>query len=310
MSGRAFLPLGDTPDQRLASVADAQRARVSSAQLLALGLTHRMVQSRVRAGRLRREHQRVYAVGHALAVEGAAETAALLAIGEPTALAGRSAAAWWGLIDRRPDQVEIVIPGRAGRRRAGITVHRSTMLGRGDIVVWNGLPVTSAARTLLDLAAQGDPRDTERALDEALHLHRVSPTKIRELVARTPTHRGGKLLLELLEPGRGRGVTRSKAEQRMLGILRQAGIGDGERNVPLGPWNVDFLWRNAGVAVEVDSYEWHSGPAAFKRDRRKDAYLRDHGLDVIRVTWEMMDEPLPLVARIVRAIAEGASRAA
>jgi len=87
-----------------------------------------------------------------------------------------------------------------------------------------------------------------------------------------------------------------------LRILREAGIADAERNAPVGPYSVDFFWRAARVAVEVDSYQWHSGPAAFKRDRRKDAYLRDHGLDVIRVSWEMLDQPLPLVARIVQAI--------
>lgn len=106
-------------------------------------------------------------------------------------------------------------------------------------------------------------------------------------------------------------MTRGDAEERMLEILHRAGIGDAERNATVGPYEVDFLWRRADLVVEIDSFTWHSGPAAFRRDRRKDAFLHDHGIDVLRVTWEMMDEPLPLVARIVRAItARTAARAA
>jgi len=303
VSGRALLVVGETADQRLAIVADAQSARISRPQLGAVGFTAAMIKTRLRLGQLRREHQAVYAVGHSLEVLGGTETAALLCVGAPAALARRSAAAWWGFIADRPDEVELIVPARPARRsRKGIRVFRSETLAAVDVVLRRGLPATSPARTLLDVAGRGDERATERALDEALHLHRVSPTKIRELVTRTPSHRGAKLLLELLEPGRGRGVTRSEAERRLLGILREAGIGDAQRNAPVGPYTVDFLWRTAGVVVEVDSYQWHSGPAAFKRDRRKDAYLRDHGLDVIRVSWEMLDQPLPLVARIVQAI--------
>jgi very-short-patch-repair endonuclease len=89
----------------------------------------------------------------------------------------------------------------------------------------------------------------------------------------------------------------------MLELLRAAGIPDPQRNVAIGPYVVDFLWREARLVIEVDSYTWHSSSRAFSRDRRKDAFLADRGLTVVRVTWEMMDQPLPLIARIARAIA-------
>jgi very-short-patch-repair endonuclease len=309
VSGRALLVVGETADQRLAIVADAQMARISRPQLGTIGFTAAMIKTRLRLGQLRREHQGVYAVGHSLEVVGGIETAALLSAGPPAALAVLSAAAWWRFTANRPDGVELIVPARRPRPSPrGIRVYRSRSLTADDVVIRHQLPVTSAARTLLDMAARREAHEVERALDEGLHQRHVSPTKIREIVARHPNHRGGALLLELLEPGRGAGVTRSKAERRLLQILREAGIGDAERNAPIGPYTVDFLWREAGVVVEVDSYRWHSGPAAFKRDRRKDAYLRDDGLDVIRVTWEMMDSPLPLVARIVRAIERGSQK--
>lgn len=306
VGGRRITIAAATPDERLARLADAQRAHGSHTQLLALGFTDGTIGRRVGKGVLRRRHRGVYAIGHTLPVEGGEETAALLAIGDPAALAVRSANAWWGWGKPRAGEVELILPGhRSARRRPGIRVHRSSLLTPRDIVIHRGLPVTSPEWTLRDLAASAEHREAEWALNEALESGRVSPTKIRELAARHPGHPGGPRLLALLDPARGRGVTRQAAEERMLSILRAAGIGGAERNATIGPYRVDFLWREAAVVVEVDSYTWHRGPAAFKRDRRKDLYLRDRDLDVLRVTWEMMDAPLTLVARVVRAIERG-----
>ena len=112
--------------------------------------------------------------------------------------------------------------------------------------------------------------------------------------------RGAKRLARLIDRYAGPAITRSEAERRLLELIRAAGLPEPETNVRIHGFEVDFLWRERRVVVEVDSYAWHSGPAAFKRDRRKDVYLTGHGLQVMRVTWEMMDEPLPLVARLAR----------
>jgi very-short-patch-repair endonuclease len=248
------LVAGDTADQRLACLADAQRARISRQQLQAIGLTAAMIKTRLRAGQLRRVYQGVYAVGHALQVEFGQETAALLAVGPPAVLGHRTAAALWQLAAAAPE-VELLLPEPLHpANRPGIRIHRSTTLTAEDLRLHHGLPVTTPTRTLLD-------------------------------------------------PDRARGITRSELEQRMLAIIRTAGLPDPERNARIGPYEVDLLWPAASLVIEVDSYQWHSGPRAFKRDRRKDAYLKDHGLDVLRVTSEMIDEPLPLVARIARRIA-------
>jgi very-short-patch-repair endonuclease len=311
VGGRALFVVGETADQRLAAVADAQNAQISSPQLAAIGFTIAMIRTRVEAGRLRRRHQGVYAVGHALDVALGNETAALLAVGPPVAAAFGSAAFLWGLLLSPPPEAEVVVAApRSSRSRRGIRIHRSTTLTAKDVQLHHGLPITTPTRTLLDLAATRPQRELERALDEALHRRLTSPTKIRDAIARTPTHPGTRPLTALLDPDRARGTTRSELEQRMLAIIRAAALPDPERNARIGPYEVDLLWPAASLVIEVDSYQWHSGPRAFKRDRRKDAYLKDHGLDVLRVTSEMIDEPLPLVARIARIIAERTRRTA
>lgn len=302
--------IGDTPDERLSCVADQQRGRINTAQLYAIGFTAAMIKRRLQTGHLRRLYRGVYAVGHIVAIELGDETAALLAV-RASSLGHRSATMLWELTASAPPEIELVLPEPLyARSRPGIRVHRSATLTVKDLQLHRGLPVTTPTRTLFDLAATRELREVERALDEALHRRLTSPTKIREAAARTPTHPGARPLIALLDPARGLGVTRGEAEERMLGLIRAASLPDPERNAQVGPYEVDFLWRAAALAVEVDSYAWHSGPWAFKRDRRKDAFLKDQGLDVLRVTWEMMDEPLPLVARIARRIAERTARPA
>lgn len=297
------LVLEGTPDQRLAAVADTQHGRISRQQLLAIGFTDKMVRTRLRSGALRHVHQGVYAVGHTVDTIYGLEVAALLACGWRAVLSHLTAAFVWELVPSRPGQVEVTVVGASGtRRRAGIRVHRSVAMTSADVRRRHGLPVTTPEWTLLDLADRHEQRVVERAFDEALARRLISPAKIAALLARSAGRRGAGLLAALADPGRAAGVTREAAEERMLGIIRAARLPEPERNVAIGPYTVDMLWRGAGIVVEVDSFRWHSGPAAFKRDRRKDAYLAERSLSVQRVTWEMMDEPLPLVVRLARAI--------
>jgi len=304
VGGGRFVGVSGTPDQRLAAVAGAQEGRISRAQLFAVGLTAEMIKRRVRAGALHPcSYRGVYAVGHDTPTELSTEVEALLACGSDAVLSHQTAAALDHLIPTRPEEVHLTMPRRrAGANRNGLVVHRTTSLGRPDIASHRGLPVTRPARTLIDLADSFSPAAVERALDEALARRLISPTKLRETIARTPGRRGIALLEQLLDPGRGSGPTRSLAEERLLELVRAAGVPSPDRNVRIGQFVVDFLWRKPGLVIEVDSYTWHAGPKAFKQDRRKEAYLADHGLRLLRVTWEMLEQPLPLIARIVRAV--------
>jgi very-short-patch-repair endonuclease len=278
-----------------------QRARVSRSQLRVLGFSPSAIGRRLEGASLYLIHRAVYGVGPRVEVEFGDETAALLAVGDPAALGVDSAAHLWGFWPAHPDIVHIVIPDHRTKSRTGICVHRSLSLTHADTTFRSRLPVTTPARTLLDLAEAHPPRAVERALDEAFARRLVSPTKLREQLARSPGRAGAPLLTSLLDPHRARGVTKEQGEERLLALFRHAQLPDPERNVRLGPFTVDFLWRDQQVAVEFDSFTWHTSPTAFRRDRAKDAYLKDAGIDLHRVTWTMLDDPVPLIARVVRA---------
>jgi very-short-patch-repair endonuclease len=283
-------------------IARAQHGRVSRRQLIAAGLSPGVINRLLANGLLISIHRGVYAVGHDVPTALGGEVAALLAVGPPVALSHRSAAALWEIWPRKPDEVEVSVPGQRARSRPGIRVHRCRTLTAADVTTRHGIPVTTPARTMLDLAEDRSDRELERAFDEGLARRLFSPTKVRATVARNPGRRGRGTLIELADPARAAGVTREAAEERMLGLIRAAGLEDPERNVVVGPYVVDMIWPGSLVIVEVDSYQWHSGPAAFKRDRRKHAYLTDSGHEVHRVTWEMMDDPLSLIARLARTV--------
>ena len=139
-------------------------------------------------------------------------------------------------------------------------------------------PLTSPARTLLDLAEVLDGRELEAAYGEAIVQRLTSEAALRRLIRATPGRRGAAPLLRLLDQQAGPSLTRSQAEERFLALVRLAGFSHPEVNVRLGGHLVDFLWRNEQVVVEVDGYQFHSSRAAFERDRLRDALPAGGGL--------------------------------
>ena len=278
------------PDEMVARLAGRQRGVVSYEQLLACRLTARAVAHRVRTGRLIRIHRGVYAVGHAALPPLGRETAALLAMG-PAAVLSHHTAAWlWELLPL-PAEVELMLASGRRDSRDGITVHRTTHLPPSDIRRRQHLPLTSPARTLLDI--QGSP-ELEAALSQALLNRLIRPEPLLD--------RGGPALRALLEGGPS--PTRSQAERRLLALVDAAGLPRPETNVHLHGWEVDALWRDARVVAEVDGYAFHASRAAFERDRARDAALQAAGYRVVRITWrQLTDRREALVARLAATLA-------
>jgi very-short-patch-repair endonuclease len=103
-------------------------------------------------------------------------------------------------------------------------------------------------------------------------------------------------------------LTRSEAEERILALVRDAELPAPEVNVPLGGFEVDFLWRQERLIVEVDGYAYHPDPRAFERDRHRDAGLTAHGYRTIRVTWRrIVDSPAAVVAHVAQALTASSS---
>jgi len=290
-------------DWIIATIAERQYGVVSSVQLMAAGVGRGAIATRVRRCGLHRLHRGVYAVGHTTLVPLAREMAAVLACGAGSAISHRSACVLLQLLDEESGEpIDVTVP-RGNRNRPGLRIHRSRTLQSEDVQVLHGIPVTSPARALIDLAEGAPERELERALGEALVQKLTSRSALVAAVAGAPGRRGAARLRRLLELGEDPALTRSEAEERFLELVRAAGLSRPEVNVRLQGHVVDFLWRRSRLVVEVDGHRCHSSRAAFERDRRRDAQLGAAGYGVMRVTWrQMSEEPYAVVARVSQAL--------
>jgi predicted transcriptional regulator of viral defense system/very-short-patch-repair endonuclease len=282
---------GTTPDQRVAELAGRQWGVVSLAQVRALGLSDDAVRRRERARRLHRVHRGVYAVGHTVLGREGRRLAAVLACGEGAVLSHRSAAAHWGLLQSDATRIDVTAP----RTRAGdanIRLHHSRSLIARDTTTHQGIPITSVARTLLDLAATVRPDRLERALAQAEHLELYDHRAIEDVLARANGHRGTGALTEAT--AREPQLTASEWEVRLLKLVRTAALPEPLVNLPLdapdyGECRPDFHWPAHNLIVETDGWNSHRTRAAFERDRAKDAALTAAGYRVVRFTWRTPD---------------------
>ncbi len=290
-------------DQRIAQIAAHQRGRVAHGQLLAAGIPNRTIYRLVASGHLYREHRGVYAVGHTAPAPLADETAALLACGEHAVLSHYTAARIHRLIPHGDGRVDVTIRGRHGPSPAGVNVHRTKTLNQSEVAVVERLPVTSAARTVFDLAATADMATAERAVEEALTQKKVSEHLLRVRAASLRGRRGATRVIAILDAYREPGITKSEAERRFRALLRAAQLPEPLSNFPFQGYSLDFYWPDLGVVVEVQGYKFHSSRKKFERDTRKAATLAAAGLRVSYVTWlQMENEPFAVVARIAQAL--------
>ena len=293
------------PDQAIAAVAARQYGVVSLRQLEACGLGSGALKRRVAAGRLQRIWRGVYAFGHSeLRLEGRL-LGAVLACGPSAVLSHRSAADRWGILATARAGIDVTVPTRSGRaKRSGIDVHCVRRLDALDVTLLGGLPITTVARTLVDLCSVVPPRMVEKALEQSYVLRLVAPNAIGEALSRAPGRRTAALTRLLATEGRARTLTRSELEEAFLALCRSGGLPDPEINVHLHGYEVDFLWREQNRVVEVDGYAFHSMRGAFERDRRKDVDLELAGFPVTRFTHDQVvyepEDTLRRTQRLVR----------
>jgi very-short-patch-repair endonuclease len=194
-------------------------------------------------------------------------------------LSHRSAGALWGL---RPwnGRIEITIPWKKSKR-PGLLLHRA-VLAPDEITTHEGIPVTTPARTQLDLAGVLQKHQLQQAINEAERQRLPGPQPERH-----PTKRGTKALRTLAPPTH----TRTDLEARFATFLNDRRFPAPQTNVLIEGMEVDFAWPERGVVVELDSWEYHGTRAAFERDRRRDRILAAAGWRPLRVTWRDLDEP-------------------
>ena len=295
-------------DREIATLARAQHGVVAQRQLAALGLSPRAVSHRAAAGRLHRIHHGVYAVGHVLLTRHGRWMAAVLACGPGSGLCDDDAAALWGI--RRSDaaRIDVVVPTPGGRSRPGLTIHRRSLLA-GELVTEDGIPVTSPARTLLDLAATLKTDALRRALDRTEILELTDYPTLDAIARAHPNHRGAGLLRAALATYLAGTMTRSDLEDLFLSICRRHGLPRPRVNHDLAGTEVDFLFVEERVIVEIDSWRYHKARRAFDQDRARDALHLTLGYRTIRFTDRQLDSDPTGVAATLQAALTGARAA-
>lgn len=307
-----YKPLGyrkeSSPHSAVACVtalAGQQHGVVSTWQMRELGLSGPAINRRVAAGWLHPLYRGVYAVGHVALTRRSRILAAVLAAGTGALSSHRSAGELRDLL--YPGPIDVTSP-RSRRPRAGFVLHRSRHIADEDRTVIDGIPVTSVARTLVDLAEVLGERRLSNAVHEA-EIQKVFDLKaIERVMARVPGRTGRHMLHRVLEAyGGGPQLTRSDYERTFLEICHRHGIPIPHSAVSVAGYELDFLWGSHGLAVEVDDEATHFTTRAYYADRRRDRALVPHGIQVIRVTPRDLENEAELAAELMAILAAKAA---
>jgi hypothetical protein len=185
---------------------------------------------------------------------------------------------------RLPTSVCLVVPAGSSGRSPVPGVRRRRDLLPDEITRRDGLPVTTPARTLLDLGRAAERAEFEDAVAEALRRRIVTRDSLREMVARHPRHRGAAALAAVLGDGAAT-ASRSEAERRVRALCASGGLPAPEVNAHVHGFEVDLFFRPQRVAIEMDGFAFHNSAQDFHRDRRRDSVLAAAGILVMRITW-------------------------
>jgi predicted transcriptional regulator of viral defense system len=293
-------------DGRIAAIAEAQHGLVALWQLVDIGVSASAARKWVERGRFHPVHQGVYAVGHALLNREGQLMAAALACGPGAVISHVSAAELWGLIGSVSAEVDVTAPNRRGRTPADIAAHRDGALHKHDRTELRGIPCTTVARTILDLAAVLSPWGLRKAVSEAEVLGLLNIPEIRALIRRCRGRRGVarlRLCIDELDPSTKR--TRSELERSFLAMCKRAGLPRPEVNVPLEATGLrlrpDFLWRDARLIIETDSRKFHGTASAFELDRQREQRFFAAGWQVVRCTWRQVEHDPKSLIPLLRA---------
>jgi very-short-patch-repair endonuclease len=297
---------GPERDERIVRLARRQRGLVTARQLLALGVGRRTLDRWAASGRLWRAHRGVYVVGPQPLTKHGRWLAAVLARGPDPVLSHASAAALWGLSGDRREVDVTALRGRRGLSSDGIRLHRAK-LSRDEWGIREGIPVTTVARTLFDLAEAVEPPQLENAWDEASRLRILRVPQVAAICERHPTRPASSQLRPLLADrlqyeGERR---RSPLEDRFATFIRTYRLPAPQTNVLVGRDEVDALWPDARLIVELDSWEFHADRSAFEKDRRRDTDHLLAGYRTIRITHRRLDREAERLAAQIRVMLEG-----
>jgi hypothetical protein len=291
-------------EEKLARIATTAHGLVTHAQLLDAEVTRAQIRSRRHNGLLITEYPGVYRVGHRAPSDESRYLAAVLACGDGALLSGLAAAYLLGLVKGAAPEPEVT--ARTNREVEGVKTRRSRIMGPEIAATCRGVPVTSPARTLVDIAGVLSEDALARACHEAGVRYGTTPNDVEAELSRHPGVKGAGKLRRVLR-GDAR-VTLSKLESRFLKRLRAADLPLPRTNRDAGGRRVDCRWAEQRLTVELDSYRYHSSRHAWEQDRRREreAYARGDGFR--RYTYgDVFESPELMLAELRRRLTPGSN---
>jgi predicted transcriptional regulator of viral defense system len=274
-------------DERIAALAAGQHGVVTRRQLLDARIASSTIDVRVARGELLQLHRGVYAAGHAhLRTEGH-WLAAVLAIGDRAALSHRDAAALHGLRPSSRTRIEVSTT-KERKPTAKLQVHGRRLLDAPDIATVSGIPVTTVARTLVDLAEVLAHQQLTKVCSEAERQRKLDTKAIEEAIGRRRGRRGpstAKIRAALADLAtHGTTLTRSQLEDQFLSVLAVHDLPRPATNAYVAGYELDAVWHAQRVAVELDGWDGHKTRRAFQRDRTKGNAVQAAGYALLRFT--------------------------
>jgi hypothetical protein len=293
-------------DRKVAALGGRQHGVVGRWQLQRIGLTERMIRTRIAHGGLSRLHRGVYAVGHRATTVESRWMAAVLAHGPEAVLSHRSAGQVWGLYPRSRIEPEVTCPGSKKTKR-GICTHGGS-LPPDEVVRVRGIPVTSVPRTMFDLAGTlKQRREVERAWNEMEVRGYTDALSVPHLLDRYPGRKGSLLLARLANRKTlPVGITRNDFEEAFLGLIDSFGLPRPRMNAHLTLrgrfYEIDCFWERERVAIELDGGAVHMTEKAFHDNRERDRILTADGYTATRIIWDHIHDTPSQVADDLRLI--------
>ncbi len=276
--------------RHIAALIAHQHGHITRKQLRDRGVAARTIDHRIASGKLIRVHAGVYAVGYIRVEPVARAMAAVLACGEGAVLSHDSAAALWGL--RRWPQIPEVTAATY-RRRPRVTTHRSTTLERNDLRVQLNVPTVSAGRAIADIAPRLSDKQLTRATQDARHDGHLKPTDLHRLLLRCPR------LQQLVDPQQN--PTNSGFEDELTRWLTNHGLPIPIINATVNGHQVDALYPEHKLILELDSWPYHKDYPTWRSDRERDGEnLASGGYRTFRIPEQLTDTKANQLRKILK----------
>ncbi|HVS99572.1 MAG TPA: hypothetical protein VHE08_03570 [Solirubrobacterales bacterium] len=293
----------------MAELAGRQQSVVSRHQIRRLGLSEDQINGWLTTSRLRPVFRGVYAVGSSAIPERGRIRAALLVCGPKALVSHRSAAFLLGIGERSPKVIDVIAPGKRGRAVDGIRVHDVPYPTPPELVRVGGIPCTSVARTVVDLAGTYGDRQLRETVERAATERLLDLAAIDAILDGGRRRRGAPCLRRILDDWRPVAETakfatfRSLFEAKLLPLIA-AGLPLPQVNAPVRAaeriLEVDPLWERERFVVEADSRRHHGIEVAFERDHLRHRELLAAHYGVLPVTWREVEEEPDAVFAVVR----------